>query len=78
MDEDASACIMSSSCWKAIGSPALNSSPNALEACLVNLVCPKLLHLICQSGNRKLMKCGALYVQDNLFLNFLSFLVFLR
>ena len=46
------------------------------DNCLVNLVCPKLLHLICQSGIRKLMKCGALYVQDNLFLNFLSFLVF--
>ena len=32
MDEGASMCIMSSSCWKAIGSLALNSSPNALKA----------------------------------------------
>ena len=36
--------------------------------CLVNLVCPKL-----QSGIRKLAKCGALYVQDNLFLTFVIF-----
>ena len=41
---------------------------------LVNLACPKLLHLICQSGIRKLTNCGALYVQDNLFLIF--FVVF--
>ena len=32
MDEGASTCVMSSLCWKAIGSLALNSSPNALEA----------------------------------------------
>ena len=32
VDEGASTCIMSSSCWKSIGSLALNSSPNALEA----------------------------------------------
>ena len=32
VDEGASTCVMSSSCWKAIGSQALNSSPNALEA----------------------------------------------
>ena len=32
MEEGESTCIMSSACWKAIGSPALNSSPNALEA----------------------------------------------
>ena len=31
MDEGASTCVMSSSCWKAISSLALNSSPNALE-----------------------------------------------
>ena len=32
MDEGASTCVMSSTFWKAIGSPALTSSPNALEA----------------------------------------------
>ena len=32
VDEGASTRIMSSACWKAIGSPALNQSPNALEA----------------------------------------------
>ena len=32
IDEDASTCIMSLSCWKAIGSPPLNQSPNTLEA----------------------------------------------
>ena len=32
VDEGASTCVMSSPCWKAIGSPALTSSPNALEA----------------------------------------------
>ena len=32
VDEGASTCVMSSACWKAIGSPALTSSPNALEA----------------------------------------------
>ena len=32
VDEGASTCVMSSTCWKAIGSPALSSSPNALEA----------------------------------------------
>ena len=32
VDEGASTCVMSSACWKAIGSPALNLSPNALEA----------------------------------------------
>ena len=30
-----------------------------------------------QSGSRKLMKCGALYVKDNLFLTFLSFPIFI-
>jgi hypothetical protein len=32
IDEGASTCIMSVSCWKAIGSPPLNQSPNTLEA----------------------------------------------
>ena len=32
VDKGASTCVMSSACWKAIGSPALTSSPNALEA----------------------------------------------
>ena len=32
VDEGASTCVMSSACWKAIGSSALSSSPNALEA----------------------------------------------
>ena len=32
VDEGASTCVMSYACWKAIGSPALTSSPNALEA----------------------------------------------
>jgi len=32
VDEGASTCVMSSACWKAIGSLALNSFPNALEA----------------------------------------------
>ena len=32
VDEGASTYVMSSACWKAIGSPALTSSPNALEA----------------------------------------------
>ena len=32
MDEGASTCVMSYAFWKAIGSPALSSSPNALEA----------------------------------------------
>ena len=32
MDEGASTCVMSSACWKAIGSLALSSSPNAIEA----------------------------------------------
>ena len=32
MDEGASTCVMSSACWKPIGSPTLLSSPNALEA----------------------------------------------
>ena len=32
VDEGASMCIMSSSCWKAISSLALTSSPNGLEA----------------------------------------------
>ena len=32
MDEGASTCVMSSACWKAIGSPTLTSPPNALEA----------------------------------------------
>ena len=32
MDEGASTCVMSSAYWKAIGSLALTSSPNALEA----------------------------------------------
>ena len=31
MDEGESTCIMSSACWKAIFSPALNQSPNYLE-----------------------------------------------
>ena len=31
VDEGASTYVMSSACWKAIGSPALTSSPNALE-----------------------------------------------
>ena len=31
VEEGASTYIMSSSCWKSIGSPALTSSPNALE-----------------------------------------------
>ena len=31
VDEGASTYVMSSSCWKTIGSPALNSSPNALK-----------------------------------------------
>ena len=31
MDEGASTCVMSSACWKAIGSPTLTYSPNALE-----------------------------------------------
>ena len=30
VDEGASTCVMSSTCWKAIGSPTLSSSPNAL------------------------------------------------
>ena len=49
---------------------------SARGSCLVNLVCPKLLHLIFQSGIHKLTKCGTLYVQDNLSLTFLSFLDF--
>ena len=32
VDEGASTCVMSSACWNDIGSPALTSSPNALEA----------------------------------------------
>lgn len=32
IDECASTCIMFVSCWKAIGSPSLNQSPNTLEA----------------------------------------------
>lgn len=32
IDEGASTCIMSTACWKAIGSPALNQSLNTLEA----------------------------------------------
>ena len=32
VEEGASTCVMSSAYWKAIGSPALTSSPNALEA----------------------------------------------
>ena len=32
VDEGASTCVMSSSCWKEIGSPTLTSSLNALEA----------------------------------------------
>lgn len=32
IDEGPSTCIMSRACWKAIGSPALNQSPNTLEA----------------------------------------------
>ena len=32
IDEGASTCIMSFACWKAIGSPTLNQSPNTLEA----------------------------------------------
>ena len=32
VDEGASTCVMSSTCWKAIGSLALTTSPNALEA----------------------------------------------
>ena len=32
VDEGASTCVMSSACWKAIGSPTLSSSPIALEA----------------------------------------------
>ena len=32
VDEGASTCVMSFACWKAIGSLALTSSPNALEA----------------------------------------------
>ena len=32
LDEGASTCVMSSACWKAIGSSALSSSPNSLEA----------------------------------------------
>ena len=32
VDEGASTYVMSFTCWKAIGSPALSSSPNALEA----------------------------------------------
>ena len=32
VDEGASTYIMSSTCWKATGSPSLTSSPNALEA----------------------------------------------
>ena len=32
VDEGASTFVMSSACWKAIDSPALTSSPNALEA----------------------------------------------
>ena len=32
INEGASTCIMSITCWKAIGSPYLNQSPNTLEA----------------------------------------------
>jgi len=32
IDEGTSTCIMSISCWKAIGSPTLSQSPNTLEA----------------------------------------------
>lgn len=32
INERASTCIMLTACWKAIGSPALNQSPNTLEA----------------------------------------------
>lgn len=32
IDEGASTCIMFVTCWKAIGSPTLNQSPNTLEA----------------------------------------------
>ena len=32
IDEGALTCIMSVSCWKAIGSPSLSQSPNTLEA----------------------------------------------
>jgi len=32
IDEGASTCIMSVTCWKAIGSPALSQSPTTLEA----------------------------------------------
>lgn len=32
VDEGSSTCIMSLSCWKAIGSPPFNQSPNTLEA----------------------------------------------
>jgi len=32
IDEGASMCIMSISCWKAIGSPPLTESPNTLKA----------------------------------------------
>ena len=32
IDEGASTCIIYVSCWKAIGSPPLNQSPNTLEA----------------------------------------------
>ena len=32
VDEGASTSVMSSTCWKGITSPTLNSSPNALEA----------------------------------------------
>ena len=58
------------------GSTALESFFTRGNHCLVNLVCPKLLHLICQSGIHKLTKCGALYVQDNLSLTFCRFWVF--
>jgi len=32
IDEGASTCIMSISCWRAIGSPPLTESPNTLKA----------------------------------------------
>jgi hypothetical protein len=32
IDEDASTCVMSLACWKAIGSPPLNESQNTLKA----------------------------------------------
>jgi hypothetical protein len=32
IDEGASTCVMSLNCWKAIGSPSINQSPNTLKS----------------------------------------------